>query len=489
MRTSIVEWDSNGQWSAELNSDRSEIPTGAYTVTASDGTNTATVEVEIVVNVITPTPASTSTSTLTSTPTATREPTATTAAPLTEDERNRGDGRTAEGETGNDSNLTLPVAGASLAAGVGGLWYWLRDGSGDAPDRTDGDELPSTRKTDDSDDRSELSTGTSDVNANSTTFETDEVDLAAGDTLQDGDSSAGREHPDQQETTERKPNHEIPKHIQRAPDVTVDYDMLTDEEPIGGGGNADVTKATLPTSQGGVTLAIKKPRMQGTVHIETVERVLEEAETWDKLDDHDHIVGVVDYGAEPVPWIAMEYMDAGDLTKRAGELGFEQALWTAVSITRGVRHAHRRGVAHLDLKPSNVLFRSVEGAWDVPKIADWGLSKHLLEHSKSMEGLSPQYAAPEQFDTNRGAADDVTDVYQLGVVIYELFTGEPPFEGTAAEAMHRVLHDEPTPPSEVADVPPALDEVLLTALAKDKTDRYDGVLLLRDALQRLSSDE
>ncbi|GAB3329958.1 hypothetical protein GCM10027355_36110 [Haloplanus salinarum] len=229
--------------------------------------------------------------------------------------------------------------------------------------------------------------------------------------------------------------------------------------------------------------------MQGTVHTGTVERVLEEAKTWDKLDDHDHIVGVIDYGAEPVPWIAMEYMDAGDLTERAGELGFEQALWTAVSITRGVRHAHRRGVAHLDLKPSNVLFRSVEGSWDVPKIADWRLSKHLLEHSKSMQGLSPQYAAPEQFDTDRGAADDVTDIYQLGAVIYELFTGEPPFEGTAAEAMHRVLHDEPTPPSEVADVPPALDEVLLTALAKDKTDRYDGVLLLRDALQRLSSNE
>jgi hypothetical protein len=279
-----------------------------------------------------------------------------------------------------------------------------------------------------------------------------------------------------------------PESIPRAPDVTVDYDALTDEEPIGGGGNADVVKATLPTPEGDVTLAIKRPRMQGTLHTEAVERMLDEAETWDKLDDHDHVVGVVDYGAEPLPWIAMEYMDAGGLGERAGDLEFDQALWTALGITKGVRHAHRRGVAHLDLKPANVLFRSVEGAWDVPKVADWGLSKHLLEHSKSVEGLSPQYAAPEQFDDDYGATDDLTDVYQLGAVLYELFTGRPPVEGKPAKAMHRVLHEAPTPPSEVADVPTELDDVLLTALAKEKHDRYESVLYVRDALQDVAAD-
>jgi hypothetical protein len=279
-----------------------------------------------------------------------------------------------------------------------------------------------------------------------------------------------------------------PETIPDLPDVSVDYDALTDEKPIGAGGNADVVQATLPTPQGDIILAIKRPRMSGTLHTGTVERLLEEAETWDKLDDHDHIVGVVDYGAEPVPWIAMEYMDAGDLSERAGDLGFDQALWTAVAITRGVRHAHRRGVAHLDLKPANILFRSVEGAWDVPKVADWGLSKHLLEHSKSVEGLSPQYAAPEQFADEYGATDDITDVYQLGAVFYELFTGRPPFEGKPAKTMHRVLNEIPTPPSEVVDVPAVLDDVLLTALAKDKDNRFESVLYLRDALSRLDED-
>ena len=291
------------------------------------------------------------------------------------------------------------------------------------------------------------------------------------------------------DVTERLKANPVPDTIPRAPKISVDYNALTDREPIGGGGSADVMRATHPTPSGDVTLAIKEPRMGGTLHTEVVERLLEEAETWDKLDDHDHIVGVVDYGTEPMPWIAMEYMNAGHLGEKSDQIDISQALWTAVGITKGVHHAHRRGVAHLDLKPENVLFRSVEGAWNVPKVADWGLSRHLLNHSKSVEGLSPQYAAPEQFDEDFGSADDLTDIYQLGAVFYELFTGQPPFDGKPAKAMHKVLHEEPTAPSEIADVPNELDEILLTALAKEKDDRYDGILYLRDELQELFDNQ
>lgn len=181
----------------------------------------------------------------------------------------------------------------------------------------------------------------------------------------------------------------------------------------------------------------------------------------------------------------MEYMDAGHLGERSGEMDILQALWTAITVTKGVRHAHRRGVAHLDLKPENILFRTVEDVWDAPKVADWGLSKHLLEHSQSVEGLSPKYAAPEQFDEKYGPANDITDIYQLGSVFYELFTGCPPFDGKPTKVMRAVIEDQPTPPSEVADVPQELDEILLRALAKEKDSRYDDIVYLRDALQEL----
>ena len=165
---------------------------------------------------------------------------------------------------------------------------------------------------------------------------------------------------------------------------------------------------------------------------------------------------------------------------------FGQALWTAWATTEAVWHAHQRGVAHLDLKPENILFRSVEDAWDAPKIADWGLSKHLLDHSKTMEGLSTHYAAPEQFDSDQyGSVDHVTDVYQLGAVFYELFTGRPPFEGKPFEVMNRIQNEDPGPPSEVADLPTQLDDILLTALETEKDDRYESVLYLRDELQGL----
>lgn len=285
----------------------------------------------------------------------------------------------------------------------------------------------------------------------------------------------------------------VPDDIPGSPTISVDYDELSEEGTIGGGGNADVTKATLSSSGTGVTLAIKEPRMGGTLHTDQVERMLQEAETWDRLDAHDHIVGVVDYDSDPLPWIAMEYMDGGHLGDRSGEMTLPQALWTATVVTKGVRHAHGKGVAHLDLKPANILFRTIEESWDVPKVADWGLSKHLLDHSNSVEGLSPQYAAPEQFDDEYGATDDVTDIYQLGAVFYELFTGQPPFDGKPFKIIRKIQDESPTPPSNLVDVPEEVDEnipdklddILLAALAKRKHDRYEDIIYFRDDLQEL----
>jgi serine/threonine protein kinase len=99
--------------------------------------------------------------------------------------------------------------------------------------------------------------------------------------------------------------------------------------------------------------------------------------------------------------------------------------------------------------------------------------------------MTVEYAAPEQFDDSYGPTDDITDVYQLGAVFYTLFTGRPPFEGQPFEVVRKLQSEAPAPPSEIADVPPELDHILLTALAKNRNDRYDNVAYLRDALQEL----
>jgi FlaG/FlaF family flagellin (archaellin)/tRNA A-37 threonylcarbamoyl transferase component Bud32 len=279
-----------------------------------------------------------------------------------------------------------------------------------------------------------------------------------------------------------------PDRIPTAPKRDLTYREFDRKRPIGKGGNADVYRATATELAEELTVALKEPRFEGTLHTDTVDRFTREAETWERLDDHDHIVGVIDWETEPLPWIAMEYMDAGDLSEQSGDLTFPQAVWTAGRIAEGVRHAHDHGVIHLDLKPSNILLRETgEGYWDVPKIGDWGLAKLLLEHSKSVEELSPSYAAPEQFDPEAfGGTDKRTDIYQLGSIFYELFVGEPAFEGAAASVLRRKLDGEVTPPS-VANtaLPAALDDVLLTAMAVEKANRYDSVLAFRNELRDL----
>jgi serine/threonine-protein kinase len=110
----------------------------------------------------------------------------------------------------------------------------------------------------------------------------------------------------------------------------------------------------------------------------------------------------------------------------------------------------------------------------------------MLDETNSVAGLSPQYAAPEQFDSDTyGSPDDRTDIYQVGVLLYELTTGTLPFDGAATSVMQSVLTETPAPPSTVADVPSSVDELILPALKKEKADRYDSIIYLRDGLSDL----
>jgi cold shock CspA family protein len=187
----------------------------------------------------------------------------------------------------------------------------------------------------------------------------------------------------------------------------------------------------------------------------------------------------------------MEYMDGGSLADRLADGPLDPATAARVGqeVCAAVRYAHRHGLVHLDLKPANVLFRAAETGPPVAKVGDWGLARFLAEHSGSVEGLSPQYAAPEQFDRDRfGEPDDFTDIYQVGALVYEALTGRPPFEGSGVAVMRAVLDDEPDPPTTVDPALPAdADDVLLRALATEKTDRYETVVDLRRALADLGA--
>lgn len=260
-------------------------------------------------------------------------------------------------------------------------------------------------------------------------------------------------------------------------EVTATLPEYDEREWIGSGGNADVYR--VETADGDVA-ALKTPRWEGTMHESAVQEFVDEAETWERLDRHDHIVNVLDWGTRPHPWLLLEYLP-GSLAD-AGDLSLAERLDALVAVADALEYAHGRGVVHLDVKPENVLLTE-EG---VPKIGDWGLARLVLDHAGEQTGMTLAYSAPEQLDADATEVDRQVDVYQFGVLSYEVLTGRKPFSADERLELRRaIMEDDPTPPSEVADLPPELDEVVLRGLAADRDERYEACIQFRDALREV----
>jgi outer membrane protein assembly factor BamB len=279
------------------------------------------------------------------------------------------------------------------------------------------------------------------------------------------------------------------------------YDLQLSEEPLGEGGQTVVYEASVPDSEPPETVAVRQSGDRGftkSVKREELVPFVQKAETWASLarrerteprwSDSDHIVGVVAVG-ENLPWAGLEYMDGGSLAHRlegTDGLPVEEAVWVGERLCQGLQVAHNTGVAHLDVKPENILFRKTDQrTWDVPKIADWGLARNLLDDtSDSMNVLSTRYAAPEQLDREEfGRPGTATDIYQVGAVLYALLTGSPPYTGTERSVMFDIVSDEtPTPSNRRSGLSEKLDTVVRTALEARKSDRYDSIAQFRRAL-------
>jgi outer membrane protein assembly factor BamB len=257
-------------------------------------------------------------------------------------------------------------------------------------------------------------------------------------------------------------------------DADIEREALVGRTP-----GADIYRATAAVDGDRVTLALTEPRVLDADDPAAVDAVFEAVDAWVDIDDHDHVLGVTGRGRDPVPWIATAYVDA-HLGDRAGDLD-EQALAVGIAVADALGYAHEHGVTHLGLTPSNVRLRGADGPTATPLVTDWGLSAVLTAHTGWLGDVA--YAAPEEFGD--GPTGTHTDIYRLGAVLYEACTGRPPFEGTPAEVLGQTLDDDPAPPSAHADVPAGLDDVLLTALARDPTERSDADTL-HEALQRLA---
>jgi hypothetical protein len=207
---------------------------------------------------------------------------------------------------------------------------------------------------------------------------------------------------------------------------------------------------------------------------------------------HDHVVTIHRVGHTPgfaLPYFVMEYIDGEALRDRLrlhGPLPAREAVALVRQVALGLAAAHARGLVHRDINPANIL---VEKATGRAKITDFGLARSLdvrterLTQSGGIVG-TPQYMSPEQI-TAAAKVDQRSDLYSLGVVLYELLTGERPFRGQPHLILHQVVHEEPRPPRKLNDaIPRDVETITLKCLAKEPARRYQTAQELMGDLTR-----
>lgn len=204
--------------------------------------------------------------------------------------------------------------------------------------------------------------------------------------------------------------------------------------------------------------------------------------TWAEYDGHHAVASVIDWGFDPQPWIATEAVD-GQLTERETPLKTEEALWVITRVASALDHVHGFGIVHGGISPRTVVFEEVweEAAWDYPKVVNLGLWSVLYEGRDGLVGTNPGYSAPEQVWPERfGPIDASTDIYQLGVIAYELLTGQAPFTGSPRSRLRKTVRKDPRPVDQLnPTVPDELALVITKCLRKEKLARYETVQEVR----------
>jgi serine/threonine protein kinase/ABC-type xylose transport system substrate-binding protein len=254
-------------------------------------------------------------------------------------------------------------------------------------------------------------------------------------------------------------------------------------ERIGQGGMADVYRAFQPSVKREVALKVIPLFAMGQQQ-EVQLRFKQEAEMIASLE-HPHILPVFDYGiTDEVLYLAMRLLRGGTLRELLlrGLMPIDQAADLFGQVALALGHAHRRGVIHRDLKPSNVMIDTEQNAY----LADFGLAKVLggssqLTTTGSIIG-TPAYMSPEQL---RGdPINHRSDIYSLGVILYHMLAGRPPFEAlTTFSLISQHVEKTPPPPREFnPQIPPDVELVILRALQKNPDERFESSEYMTEAL-------
>ena len=262
---------------------------------------------------------------------------------------------------------------------------------------------------------------------------------------------------------------------------------------LGRGGMATVYRAFDPISNREVAIKVLPPEMMH--QLITRARFKREMKLIASLE-HPAIVPVYDVGEEDSqPFFVMRYMSGGSLAEliKRGRFSLRDAALIIERLASALDHAHSKGIIHRDVKPDNVLFDSS----DNPYLSDFGVAK-LTETAVSVTEANANaneamgtaaYLSPEQA---RGeSVDGRADIYGLGAILYEMLTGEPPYQGNTVVGVAVRHVNDPIPDVRKLrpDLPPEVDEIIKKAMAKDREDRYQTAFDLARALTKVAFGE
>lgn len=259
---------------------------------------------------------------------------------------------------------------------------------------------------------------------------------------------------------------------------------------IGGGGMAEVYKARCTLLNRYV--AIKVLRDEFREDKEFIARFNTEAQAAASLT-HPNIVSVFDVGCENgIHYIVMEFVEGITLKeyiRQNGVLPWRQALDFTVQICQAIEYAHRKGIVHRDIKPQNIMVCEN----NVLKVMDFGIARNLNKNGQTQDGKNAigtvHYISPEQ--ARGGYVDGKTDIYSIGVVLYEMMTGKLPFNHenpVSIAIMH--MQQKPVPPRElVLSIPAALEEVCLKAMSKEQAQRFQTAGDMLESLRNVQKKQ
>jgi serine/threonine protein kinase/formylglycine-generating enzyme required for sulfatase activity len=253
---------------------------------------------------------------------------------------------------------------------------------------------------------------------------------------------------------------------------------------IGRGGFGRVYLAHDPRQNRQV--AIKVPRHDRAMSAGNLDRFLSEARIVATLN-HPSIVSVLDWGTTDVigPFVVMEYINGQTLAEvmTAGQLDHRSLIQIMINVAQALHHAHKLGLVHRDVKPQNILIDSAGR----PFVVDFGLAirdEEQWNHRGELAGTRP-YMAPEQVRRESHRLDGRTDLWAMGVVLFQALTAKLPFSGATAEQLEdEIQYRDPKPPRQIDDmIPVDLERICLKCLSKKMTDRYTTALDLAGELQ------